>query len=133
MAKLIKSILFCCCAVVLLSSCSTKSADDDGLEVQAPIVPLSCIAVLPASTSVDKDETIDYEEAQALEKGAAYATDIMQRLLQGNPKVRILSANQLASLRGGHFRRHFRDCCRPWPKIELRWCIVDHRTPLHPA
>ncbi len=97
MAKLIKSVLFYCCAVVLLSACSSPSAKEDSLQAQAPLAPLSCIAVLPASTSVDKDETIDYEKAQALEKGAAYASDVMQRLLQGNPKVRILSANELAS------------------------------------
>ena len=51
-------------------ACSSQSANDDGLQAQASFVPLSCIAVLPASTSVDKDETINYEKAQAPRKGS---------------------------------------------------------------
>lgn len=97
MAKLTRLSVFYCCAVVLLSACSSQSPTDDNLDAKAALVPLSCIAVLPASTSVDEDETINYEKARALEKGAAYATDVMQQLLEGKPKVRILSANQLAA------------------------------------
>jgi hypothetical protein len=82
---------------VLLSACSSQSPNDDDLQAKAPLVPLSCIAVLPASTSVDKDETVNYEKAQALEKGAAFATSVMRQLLQGKPKVRILSTQQLAA------------------------------------
>ncbi len=97
MAKVIKSFFSYCCVLVMLSACSSQSANDNSLEVKAPIVPLSCIVVLPANTSVDKDETIGYEQAQALEQGAAYTTDVMQGLLQGKPKVRILSAHELAA------------------------------------
>ena len=81
----------------MLSACSSQSPNDDDVDAKAPLVPLSCIAVLPASTSVDEDETINYEKAQALEQGAAFATDVMQKLLEGKPKIRILSANQLAA------------------------------------
>ena len=98
MAKLIKSFLLYCCAVVLLSACSSQSTKDDDLKAQAPFVPLSCIAVLPANTSADVDETISYEKAQTLEQGAAYATEVMQRVLQGQTKVRFLSSEQLMSL-----------------------------------
>ncbi|TKB23635.1 hypothetical protein FCL47_21560 [Desulfopila sp. IMCC35006] len=98
MAKLIKSFLGYCCAVVLLAACSSHSGKDDGLEAQAPFVPLSCIAVLPASTSADVDETISYEKAQTLEQGAAYATEVMQRVLQGKAKVRFVSSDQMMSL-----------------------------------
>ncbi len=96
-AKLIRMCLGCCCAVVLLSACSSQSTIDSGLLTTANLVPLSCIAVLPASTSVVKDETIDYEKAQALEKGAAYATEVMQQQLQGKPRVLIVGAPQLAA------------------------------------
>ena len=75
----------------------SQSPDDDSLDAKAPFVPLSCIAVLPASTSVDETDTVHYEKAQALEQGAAYATDVMQKLLEGKPKVRILTENQLVA------------------------------------
>lgn len=91
-------LLFYTCAVLLLSSCTAQSGSEDSGEMQAPIQPLSCIAVLPAGTSVDKDETIGYAKAQSLEEGAAYATDVLDRELRGNPKVRIISSYQLDSL-----------------------------------
>ncbi len=104
-AKSIKVFLTCCCAVVLLFGCSSSSTTDSGLATKVDPVPLSCIAVLPAYTSVVKDETIDYEKAQALETGAAFATDVMQQQLEGKPRVRIVSAHQLDAygpeIRGG--------------------------------
>lgn len=90
--------LFYCCVVLLLSSCSSQSGSVDSVQVQNSLVPLNCIAVLPASTSVGQDETIGYEKAQSLEEGAAFATEVMRRELQGNQKVQILSSNQLGSL-----------------------------------
>lgn len=60
--------------------------------------PLSCIIVLPASTSVDKDDTINFEEAQSLEKGAAFSTTVITQELDGNPKVRIVNNNQVSTL-----------------------------------
>lgn len=87
--------------MVLLSACSSPSVTDTELETKPAFVPLSCIAVLPASTSVVKDAppdaVIDYDQAQALEKGAAYATEVLQQQLQGKPKVRLISAQQLAA------------------------------------
>lgn len=61
-------------------------------------MPLSCIAVLPAGTSVDQNETIDYQDARSLEKGADFISAIMDRELGGHAKVRLLSASQVASL-----------------------------------
>jgi len=86
------------CAVILLSSCSQLSGSSGSDPLNAPLEQLSCIAVLPAGTSVGNDDTIDYTEAQFLEAGATYATDVMRRELQGNPRVRILNANQVATL-----------------------------------
>lgn len=67
-----------------------------GKEIQAPVQPLSCIAVIPAVTSVDKDDTISYEEARLLEKGAAHATSYMADQLSGNPKVRLINSAQMS-------------------------------------
>lgn len=61
-------------------------------------VPLSCIAVLPAGTSVDQDETIDYQDARSLEKGAEFISTIMARELGGHAKVRLLTEGQVSSL-----------------------------------
>lgn len=80
-------LIFC------FSSCSTKNG---GQEAQAPLQPLSCIAVIPAVTSVDKDDTISYEEARHLEKGAAHATSFMADQLSGNSKVRLINSAEMS-------------------------------------
>lgn len=98
MQKIYKLLVLCSCAVFLLSSCSSSPDTSGGLQNREPLVPLSCIAVLPAGTSVDKDETIRYEEAQSLEKGAALATRVIGETLAGNEKVRIMSSDQLSGL-----------------------------------
>ncbi len=54
--------------------------------------------MLPASVSVGKAETVDYEQAKSLEKGASFATDVIRAELKDNSKVRILNSNQVASL-----------------------------------
>lgn len=97
MKIILKSLLITFVSSVLLSSCSSTSGLG-GAEVQAPIVPLSCIAVLPANTSVEKDHTIKYKEASSLEKGAAFATTVLQQELAGQTKVRLLSQDQIDTL-----------------------------------
>lgn len=86
------------CLSLLFTSCSSFSDKMHGAAVNAPIEPLACIVVLPASTSVGKSDTIKFSDASALEKGAALATSVMARELAGNPKVRVLTANQMSSL-----------------------------------
>ena len=96
--KIARLILFYSCAVILLSSCSSQSDSVGTRQVQEPMEPLSCIAVLPARTSVDQDNTIVFAEAQALEQGASYATDIIKRELKENPKARFLTSNEITAL-----------------------------------
>lgn len=96
--KIVRFILSYGCALIMLSSCSSKTESVGSRQVHAPIEPLSCIAVLPARTSVDLDETVVYAEAQALEQGAGYATEIMKRELKANHKVHFLSSSQVAEL-----------------------------------
>jgi hypothetical protein len=86
------------CAVLLLSSCSSPSGNRGNNQDPAALVPLSCIAVLPAGTSVSEEEVIDFDEAQSLEKGAAYATEVIRNELKDNPEVRVLSSNEVAFL-----------------------------------
>lgn len=96
MKKNVLMILTALLVAVCISSCS--SAPGGGKQVQAPLKPLSCIAVLPATTSVDKDETIVYDEARSLEKGASFATSVMATELSDKPGVRVLNTAQVSSL-----------------------------------
>lgn len=91
-------LFICACIVALLSSCSSPSGNLGSNQEQTYLVPLSCIAVLPAGTSVSEEETIEIEEAKSLEKGAAYATDVMRNELRDHPDVRIMSSNEVSSL-----------------------------------
>jgi len=76
----------------------SRSGIDDSDEMPKQVLPLSCIAVLPASSAADLDATISYAKAQALEEGAAYANEVIDRQLRGNPKVRIVNSFQVNSL-----------------------------------
>lgn len=102
MGKISRLYFFYGCAVFLLLSCSQLS-DSSGIDqadvpADVPVVTISCIAVLPAGTSAGIDDTIDYAKMQSLEEGAINADEVMRRELQGNPLVRILNANQVATL-----------------------------------
>ncbi len=90
MEKLAKLLLFCC-AFLLLASCSANLGSEKE-QVQAPLQPLSCIAVLPARP------TVDQQDDRSLEVGAEFITDIMARELGGNEKVRLLTESQDTSL-----------------------------------
>lgn len=94
MINIFKIFLFSCLLIFSLSSCSSKNTD--GKQVQTPVQPLSCIAVIPAVTSVDIDDTISYEDARLLEKGAAHATSFMADELGTNPKVRLINSAQMS-------------------------------------
>jgi len=86
----------CSVSIVFLASCSANIGD--GNQSQASLKTLSCIAVLPAGTTVDKDETVSYDHARSLENGAAFVTGIMARELSGNTKARVVSVGQEAAL-----------------------------------
>jgi len=96
--KLLSALLISSCLLLWLSSCSSFSGKGSGEQVKTPIEPLRCIAVLPASTSVGKDDTIKYDDARALERGASLATAVMAGELVDKPKVRVLSAEQVTTL-----------------------------------
>lgn len=91
----IKFSLSLCLIVLALTSCSSKNGGS-GQDVQVAVQPLSCIAVIPAVTSVDKDDTVRYEEARLLEKGASYATTVLVDKLSGNEKVRLINSAQMS-------------------------------------
>lgn len=81
--------------MLIITSCSMTGGNQ---AVQAPLEPVSCIVVLPAGTSVDRDNKIGYEEARSLEKGAAFTTTVLHDSLADNPKVRFVDEVQLSGL-----------------------------------
>lgn len=89
--------IVCFSLYILLSSCS-NFMDDGTRKVQVPLEPVRCIVVLPAGTTVGKNDTVTFNSARELERGAKLATEIMARELSGNPKVRVLTANQVSNL-----------------------------------
>lgn len=97
MEKSLRIVFSYACAVLFLCSCASQSANDKDRQTQAALKNITCIAVLPVSSSVGQDDTVNYNEARSLEKGEAYADQVLQRELQENPKVRFYTAGQLAS------------------------------------
>ena len=74
---------------MLLTACATTGGDRD--QGRAPLRPLSCIAVLPAEAAFDKDVQWSAEQRRSLAEGAAFATEVTSRQLDGNPKVRLVT------------------------------------------
>ncbi len=89
--------IFAVCYVsIFLASCSAGIGDHT--EKQAPLKTLSCVAVMPAGSSVDKEDAGDSENARSLVNGAAFVTEIMARQLNGNNRVRLVNSQKAASL-----------------------------------
>ncbi len=97
MKKIIVFLLVAAVLVSLLSSCSWLR-EPGGKRVDNPLQSLSCIAALPAVTSVNRDNTIRFDQAKSLEKGAAYATSVISAQLAVNRKVRVLNSAQVSVL-----------------------------------
>lgn len=95
MKNLSTLLLLSCCTVVFLASCSSHNS---GEQVQAPLEPVNCIVVLSATTSVDTEDSIKYDDAKTLEKGAVYANIILDSELSGRDDVRFLTPYQLSVL-----------------------------------
>lgn len=78
--------------MAVLSGCSGTVGD--GGQGSAALAPLSCIAVLPAVSAVDKDDQLSAEQRRFLEAGADFATGIITRELGGHTKVRLVTDSQ---------------------------------------
>ncbi len=81
-------------AVVFLASCSTTGGEVK--DRQTALKQLSCIAVLPAGTTLDKQMMVGEGQDRSLEQGATFVTGIMARELKNNKKVHLISDSQAA-------------------------------------
>jgi PBP1b-binding outer membrane lipoprotein LpoB len=82
--------------ILFFSACSLPQGKDN--KVAAPLEPVARIAVLPVATSAVADESMGYQQANDLAKGAELATRIINDTLAGNPKVVLLTESQLTTL-----------------------------------
>lgn len=74
--------------LLLLTACSSTN---EGVDSGAQVGPLNRIAVLPAVSSIQDQDSITYEQARILDQGATFLTSVMSAELAGNPKVRFVS------------------------------------------
>ncbi len=61
-------------------------------------VQVPCIVVLPVMADVHSDESMTYDKAADLEKGAAYMDQQLAEALKGRNHLRLLTPRQLTSL-----------------------------------
>lgn len=98
MKILIRDVALIMFVASILAGCGSTNGDTSGTVMQQPLIPIECIAVIPAATSVDQDNTIKYDKANSLEKGAQFATSVLRKELDGHQKVRMLSEDQVDTL-----------------------------------
>lgn len=95
MKKHVVALFTCCLSMFLLASCASNQG---GSDEKVRLIPLQCIAVPPAGTSANSDRTIAKDQVKELEAGAEFVSKVMADQLAANPKVKILTAAQAASL-----------------------------------
>ncbi|MEE4135356.1 MAG: hypothetical protein V2I32_04705 [Desulforhopalus sp.] len=87
-----------CVVAVLVFFLSSCALPPGGKQVALPLEPINCIAVLPAITLVNQDDSVEYRQAKSLERGAAFVSQILQAELTGHPKVLLVGESQLDKL-----------------------------------
>ncbi len=105
MVKAHRSILLVALSLFMLSGCGGKgggSTAQTGAAGEAPAdVALSCVAVLPANTVVNRDGKVSFEEAKALEQGARTIDELLpQVLVKSRVPLRYLTERQMEGLVG---------------------------------
>ncbi|MFP7755069.1 hypothetical protein ACLG6S_10555 [Thermodesulfobacteriota bacterium B35] len=85
------------CLLLSLAGCSAKQETE---KPQEPAVAVTCIAVLPAASVVNYDETISFAEARKLQKGIQVLDRLLQEQLAGRKDIRFVSDSQLYGMEG---------------------------------
>ena len=93
-----RSVLLCFVVfLVVLSGCAREGGRSG--EKAAAYTAVTCIAVLPASSTVDYDGTLNYEQASILKKGVKTMDKILLTKLGQRNEVRFITIDQLYKLR----------------------------------
>ncbi len=81
------------CLLLTLAGCGAKQ--EEAGEPQQPAVAVTCIAVLPAVSVVNYDETISFAEAKKLRQGIQVLDRLLQEQFAGRKDIRFVTGNQL--------------------------------------
>jgi len=84
--------------LVTLSGCAGKNVRS-GEQAAPAHTAVTCIAVLPASSTVDYDGSLNYEQASELKQGVKNMDDILLAKLGQDKQTRFISIDQLIALR----------------------------------
>jgi len=82
--------IFLC--VFLLAACSGKR---QVVVQEKSVKPLTCIAVLPTDTLIDRQKNVSYEQAENLENGATQVDSILVDKLSSKRKFRFITQKQV--------------------------------------
>ncbi len=86
------------CLLLTMAGCGAKPQESD--KPQEPAVAVTCIAVLPAMSVVNYDETVSYAEARKLDKGIQVLDRLLQAQLAGRKDIRFVPDSQLYGQEG---------------------------------
>ncbi len=86
------------CLLLLLAGCAGRQQEAE--KPQEPAVAVTCIAVLPATSVVNFDETISFAEAKKLRKGVQVLDRLLQEQFAGRKDIRFVSDSQLYGMEG---------------------------------
>jgi len=85
------------CSVFLLSSCSSMSSAPVAKD-QAPAFATNCLAVLPATSFVQFDESVPVAEKEQLEDGVLVLDRILEKYFISRSDVRLVSDGQISGM-----------------------------------
>ncbi|HFQ89080.1 MAG TPA: hypothetical protein ENK27_03295 [Desulfobulbus sp.] len=81
------------CLLLTLAGCGGRQPKAE--KTQEPAVAVTCIAVLPAASVVNYDETISYAEAKKLRQGTRVLDRLLQEQFAGRKDIRFVTDSQL--------------------------------------
>jgi len=86
------------CSLILLAGCGTTSGNA-GKSVPTPVVPVTCIGVLPAVPGIDLERKITSEEQKTLVQGAKVMNRYLSQELAGQDKIVLLTDDYLSGIK----------------------------------
>ncbi len=86
-----------CCILLTVLSCSGKKVVKSN-DMQKEVEKISCLAVMPVTTTVSTTRNMKFADAETLEKGADYLEAVVLEELNQTDVARIVTPGQLEDL-----------------------------------
>ena len=83
---------------VLLAGCGSSQPSTAGNDAQDPVVPITCIGIMPAVPVSDVSGTAAGEQKKSLQQGVDVMNRFLARELSGADKIVFIGADQMAGL-----------------------------------